>query len=131
MTSQVVREEFETSVTIDDNKIKGIIRESINTVLKDVQYSTKVDTWISTIIEGILKGLQNNQEQMLLPDNNGKVTGKPYKYVVTCIIMQRTGAGLQSSCIAHWEGQSTDQMISEYWFNDTIHCVATVFAVRV
>ncbi|EFC46309.1 predicted protein, partial [Naegleria gruberi] len=109
-----------------------IIRENLLTVLKDAQYhAQKVDTWTSTLLEGILKGLQNNQEQMLLPDSNGKVNGKPYKYVVTCIIMQRTGAGLHSSCVAHWEGQSTDQMISECWNNDTIHCVTTVFAVRV
>jgi len=89
----------------------------IKQTLGNVSFNAaKVDQWTSTIIETILKTLQ--------PQN------KPFKYIVTAVIMQRTGAGLHSSCVAHWDA-ATDAFCSKSWENDTLQCVVTVFALGI
>ena len=35
-----------------------------------------------------------------------------FVYLVTAVIMQRTGAGLHSACVAHWDA-ATDGMLSD------------------
>jgi dynein light chain Tctex-type 1 len=61
---------------------------------------------------------------------------KPFKYVVTCSLMQRTGAAVHSSRSAYWDGVS-DGSVTVMWpkrnaadaTNKTIICMVTVFAV--
>ena len=62
---------------------------------------------------------------------------KPYKYVVTCTILQRTGSALHSSRSAYWDGVS-DGAITVLWpkrnattenTSRTIVAMVTVFAV--
>jgi len=65
---------------------------------------------------------------------------KPYKYIVTCNIMQRTGAALHSAKSAWWDGVS-DGSCTVLWpkrnaatteagvGSKTIICMVTVFAV--
>ena len=61
---------------------------------------------------------------------------KPFKYIVTCSLMQRTGAAIHSSRSAYWDGVS-DGSVTVMWpkrnapdaGNKTIIAMVSVFAV--
>ena len=58
--------------------------QSLEPVLgKQVYTAKRVHDWTSAIVESVLKSLQ--------------AANKPFKYVVTCIIMQKNGAGLHTA----------------------------------
>ena len=69
-----------------------IVKNALQTTLSDVQYEgEKIGVWSNAVIDACLKGLQG--------------LGKPFKYVVTCIIMQKNGAGLHSAVGAYWDSK--------------------------
>jgi len=61
---------------------------------------------------------------------------KPFKYVVSCCIMQRTGAGIHCAKACYWDTVS-DASVTVAWpqrqvkdpNNRTMVCIVTVFAV--
>lgn len=62
--------------------VSNIIKESIDAVLQNQQYSeNKVSQWTSACLEHCIKRLT--------------ALNKPFKYVVTCIIMQKNGERLR------------------------------------
>ena len=64
--------------------IETVIKSAIGSTLGDVIYDhCRVNDWSNSIINSALKGLQS--------------LNRPYKYVITVIIMQKNGAGLVSS----------------------------------
>ena len=68
--------------------VNDIIKESIDAVLGNAPYKHAfVGQWTNDVVETCVKRLA--------------ALNKPFKYVVTCVIMQRNGAGLHtaSSCI--------------------------------
>jgi hypothetical protein len=50
-----------------------------------------------------------------------------YKYSVTCILMQKNGAGLVTSSSQYWEKQEADLYVPVPWENNSIHCIVTIF----
>ncbi|TMW55408.1 hypothetical protein Poli38472_013299 [Pythium oligandrum] len=71
-------------------EVDRIILAAIESSLKDEVYDElQVAQWIDTICETIMKGLSELR--------------KPLKYVVSCLIMQKNGAGLHSSISCHWD----------------------------
>ncbi len=98
-------------------RVKGIIEASIDPVLgKQIYNAKKVHDWTSAIVESVLKGLQ--------------AANKPFKYVVTCIIMQKNGAGLHTASTCYWDVK-TDGSCSVRWDNQTMHAIVTVFALHI
>ena len=61
---------------------------------------------------------------------------KPFKYMVTCVISQRTGSALHSAHSCYWDTVS-DGVLSVMWpkrndnnnTNQTMHCITTIYAV--
>lgn len=53
-----------------------------------------------------------------------------YKYSVTCILMQKNGAGLVTSSSQYWEKQEADLYVPVPWENNSIHCIVTIFAMK-
>ncbi len=51
---------------------------------------------------------------------------KPYKYMATCVISQKVGAGLHAANSCYWDS-STDGLAAVTWESKTIYCVLTVF----
>ncbi|WIA15550.1 hypothetical protein OEZ86_004153 [Tetradesmus obliquus] len=95
--------------------VSNIIKESIDSVLQNQQYSEqKVSQWTSACLEGCMKRLTS--------------LNKPYKYVVTCIIMQKTGAGLHTAASCYWDN-TTDGSRTVRWENKTMYCITTVFGL--
>lgn len=94
-----------------------MIEGAIDPVLgKSAYHSKKVHEWSSNIVEAVLKSLQQ--------------ANKPFKYVVTAIIMQKNGAGLHTASTCYWDTK-TDGSCSVRWDNATMHAIVTVFALHI
>ena len=55
---------------------------------------------------------------------------EPFKYVVTCVIMQRTGAGLHTASSCYWDTE-TDGSRTVRWENKTMYCIVSVFGLAI
>lgn len=105
----------ESAFVADD--VSNIIKESIDAVLQNQQYNeTKVSQWTSSCLENCVKKLAG--------------LNKPFKYVVTCIIMQKNGAGLHTAASCWWDS-TTDGSRTVRWENKTMYCITTVFGLAI
>lgn len=75
----------------------------------------KVDGWVNDIIGTVLKQLAELKQ--------------PFKYVVHCVIMQKTGAPLSTGFISLWDN-TKDGVVHVPYENDMLHCLLTVFFVK-
>lgn len=55
---------------------------------------------------------------------------KAFKYLVTCTLMQKTGAGLHAATSCYWDA-STDGSCTVKWENKTMICAVSVFGLAV
>ncbi|OWZ21720.1 Dynein light chain [Phytophthora megakarya] len=100
-------------------EVDRIILTSIESCLKDEMYDElKVAQWVDYICESIMKGLNELR--------------KPLKYIVSCLIMQKNGAGVHSSVSCHWD-TVTDGAHVVKWpgdkhkdHNRSMYCIITV-----
>ena len=82
----------ETQFVVDE--VSNIIKESIETTIGGNAYAhAKVSQWTNSVVESCLASLTKLQ--------------KPFKYIVTCVIMQKNGAGLHTASSCYWDN-STD-----------------------
>ena len=97
--------------------IENIVRGAIHNTLNENTFNVKrVNEWTNSIVTICLKDLQ--------------ALARPYKYIISCIIMQKNGAGLVSTCSMHWD-TSKDGYCKVPWQNSTIHCAVCVYGVCV
>lgn len=95
----------------------NILKEVSEEVLAQQLYSHgKVGQWISEICERSTKKLVG--------------LGKPFKYVVTAVIMQRNGAGLHTASSCFWDS-SNDGSATFRYEEKTMYCLVTCFALAV
>eukprot|EP00301_Raphidiophrys_heterophryoidea_P000335 c10166_g1_i3.p1 GENE.c10166_g1_i3~~c10166_g1_i3.p1 ORF type:complete len:112 (-),score=32.93 c10166_g1_i3:134-469(-) len=105
------------SLSFDVEQVKNIMREAVDRVLVNQAYQAKlVDGWCSEIVDVTLKGLAELE--------------KPFKYIVNCIIVQRTGSGLNTASSCHWDS-STDESVTFHKDFPTLHCVVTTFGLAI
>ncbi|XP_050515181.1 dynein light chain Tctex-type 1-like [Diabrotica virgifera virgifera] len=110
---EIVAEEYQ--FVVED--VSEIIRDTIQDVLNEATYvSEKVNQWSASVTEQCLSTLSK--------------TRKMFKYVITCSIMQRTGAGLHTASACYWDSV-TDGTCTVRWENNDIYCVVTVFGLAV
>jgi dynein light chain Tctex-type 1 len=104
-------------------EVQKIVLQAIQSVLANQKYEdAKVAHWIDEICELSVEKLH--------------ALRKPFKYIVTCCISQRTGSALHSAYACHWDTVS-DGALAVTWpkrnanevSNQTMMCIATVFAV--
>lgn len=94
-----------------------IAKTAIEAALKDTVYNRKkVMDWSNTLVASVLMGLQN--------------LNKPFKYAVTCLIMQKTGAGMTTAAACFWD-PNMDGNCTVLWENSTIYCIVTVYGVAI
>lgn len=75
------------------DEVNAVIKECIESTIQNAPYHhNKVGQWNSNIVEQCLK----------------KLTGlnKPFKYISTCTIMQKNGAGLHVASSCFWDNAS-------------------------
>lgn len=108
---------------INEDMVQKKVFDIIETHLKNNDYhEDKVAQWVSNICEDTVMELY--------------ITHKPFKYMVSCVIMQKTGAALHSAHATHWD-TAEDTGICILWpkrnaLKDPANrmlCVVTVFAV--
>lgn len=97
-----------------------VIQEDVSTLLRnklgpEEWNPVKVDGWMNDLITTVLKELADLK--------------KPFKYVVNCVIMQKTGAALSTGFISLWDN-TKDGMVHVPFENDTMHCLVTVYFVK-
>ncbi|XP_062538153.1 dynein light chain Tctex-type-like [Armigeres subalbatus] len=103
----------EDQFVVDD--VKKIILEAIeNTIANNVYQRDKVNSWSGSVVETCLNALTKLE--------------KSYKYIVTCTIMQKNGAGLHSASSCFWNND-TDGSCTVRWECKTMHCIVTVFGL--
>ncbi|CCW66778.1 unnamed protein product [Phytomonas sp. Hart1] len=114
--------EYEIDDLIDENLTisnEGI-QEDVFTLLRNKLgnedwSALKVDTWVEDIIGGILKELAEHKN--------------PFKYVVNCTIMQRTGAAMASGFASLWDN-TKDGIVHVPFENDSLICTVTVYFLK-
>lgn len=93
------------------------VKECIEGVIGGTDYNqNKVNQWTASIVEHALTQLVKQ--------------GRPFKYIVNCAIMQKSGAGLHTANSCYWD-TATDGSCTVRWENRTMYCVVSVFAVAV
>lgn len=100
-------EVFEGDAEFPIEDVENIIKMAIHNALNENSYnSKKVNEWTNTIVTTCLKDLQ--------------ALSRPYKYIITCIIMQKNGAGLNTSCSMYWDstrdGSCKVSIIYHYYY---------------
>ena len=102
-------------------QVQDIVKKSINTTLQGVSYTKeKVGVWCNQIVDGCLKSLS--------------ALGKPFKYVVTCIIMQKNGAPLHTAATCFWDVKTDGlccMQVSGASGQETLDCIVTVYACMI
>ncbi|KNC50704.1 dynein light chain Tctex-type 1 [Thecamonas trahens ATCC 50062] len=99
------------------DEVVNIIKDAADQILGPHNYHhSRVAPWCSKIVEEVLKRLADQH--------------KPFKYVVTTIIMQKNGAGLHTASSCYWDN-STDNSCSYKWSNSTMFCITTVFGLAI
>ena len=91
-------------------------------VLKDKMYNENLmSSWIDEICSDITKNLVEMK--------------KPYKYIVSCSIVQKNGSGVHQSSSCFWDN-AIDNMVTAKWPsekkkdpNARMVCIVTVFGV--
>uniref|UniRef100_A0A8D1DHA7 Dynein light chain Tctex-type 1 n=1 Tax=Sus scrofa TaxID=9823 RepID=A0A8D1DHA7_PIG len=82
----------ETAFVVDE--VSNIVKEAIESAIGGNAYQhSKVNQWTTNVVEQTLSQLTK--------------LGKPFKYIVTCVIMQKNGAGLHTASSCFWDS-STD-----------------------
>uniref|UniRef100_A0A8B9RYA2 Dynein light chain Tctex-type 1 n=2 Tax=Neoaves TaxID=3078114 RepID=A0A8B9RYA2_9AVES len=80
-----------TSFVVDE--VSSIIKEAIESAIGGNAYQhSKVNQWTTSVVEQTLSQLTK--------------LGKPFKYIVTCVIMQKNGAGLHTASSCFWDNSS-------------------------
>ncbi|KAM8847339.1 dynein light chain Tctex-type 1 [Synchiropus picturatus] len=108
-------EEEETVFVVE--KVSQIIKESVGaTIGENVYHHSRVNLWSTSVVQQCLSQLSK--------------LGKPFKYIVTCVIMQKTGAGLQTASSCFWDN-TTDGSCAVRWENKSMYCIVTVFGLAI
>mmetsp|Transcript_30087 Transcript_30087/g.65013 ORF Transcript_30087/g.65013 Transcript_30087/m.65013 type:complete len:111 (+) Transcript_30087:101-433(+) len=110
---------------MDDEGENEFVSEQVNEIVKNaitknlgssVYSKDRVNAWSSQIIDDTLKELAKLQ--------------KPFKYVVTSIIMQKNGSPLHTGLSLYWDTK-TDGVTCVQVGLDTMDCITSVFACMI
>ena len=95
--------------------IQTLVGKVIEDHLKQRTYSSKdSQKWSNTISEKIIADM--------------RVFNSNFKYIVTCIILQKGESGLSLSSTCYWNSV-LDGNITVRWDNSTMYCIVNVFGV--
>uniref|UniRef100_A0AAY5KHL5 Dynein light chain Tctex-type 3 n=1 Tax=Esox lucius TaxID=8010 RepID=A0AAY5KHL5_ESOLU len=91
------------------------VLQCIQSVIGEESYrQDSVNQWTAKIVEQALTLLVKQS--------------KSFKYIVSCAVMQKCGAGLHTANSCYWD-TAADGSCTVKWENRTMYCVVSVFAV--
>eukprot|EP01028_Stygiella_incarcerata_P008867 TRINITY_DN3993_c0_g1_i1.p1 TRINITY_DN3993_c0_g1~~TRINITY_DN3993_c0_g1_i1.p1 ORF type:complete len:116 (+),score=37.24 TRINITY_DN3993_c0_g1_i1:98-445(+) len=104
-------------VTFNAEEAYQIVKEVVERHLMKATYDhSKTAQWIHDICEESIRRLTQ--------------LNKPFKYIVTCLIVQRTGAGVHSASSCFWDSSTDDfTIVSMENENKSLCCVTSVYGV--
>mmetsp|Transcript_47688 Transcript_47688/g.94393 ORF Transcript_47688/g.94393 Transcript_47688/m.94393 type:complete len:119 (-) Transcript_47688:20-376(-) len=115
-------DETSDEVTFIPESVEPICYDIIESVLKDKMYNdVMASKWIDEICSRITKELVE--------------MNKPFKYLVSCAIMQKNGAGLHMRHSCFWDRTNDNTVIARWPSekkkdpNARVICVLTIFGV--
>jgi dynein light chain Tctex-type 1 len=109
--------DFQADDQFNQEDVDTIVKNAITSCLTDVMYNQeKVNSWINTIVDTCLKELQS--------------LNRTFKYIVTCIIMQKNGAGMNTAASMFWDSTKDGKTVLT-WSNKTMHVLVTVYGIAV
>ena len=102
----------------DEDEAQQIVYETTEKILgaEKIMKTEKLQKWTELIVRETLEGLSKMK--------------KPFKYIVTCTVNQRDGAGLHthSSC---YFNNDTDTIKSFQWENEAMFCVVSIYVLSI
>merc|ERR1711971_801005 len=104
-------------------QVNDIVKNAITKNLGNAQYNKdRVNTWCTSIIDDCLKDLAKLE--------------KPFKYVVTCVIMQKNGSPMHTGTSLFWDTKTDGLSCMQTTIKDaagmeTMDCVTTIFATMI
>ena len=102
---------------IDEKEIQEAVQKKIVEVFqKPVLDMKKLSVKSNMLIDGCVREFQK--------------LNRPYKFAVTCIVMQKTGAGCVTAAAAFWDNEK-DRLKSIKWENEQVTVIVTVFAMAI
>ena len=114
------------------DEISSIVKYSVDTTLGASNYqSKKVGSWVNSIVESSLASLSKLQKSYKYIGKSRTLTTSNFSFLsVTCIIFEKSGAGMlvSSSCV--WD-KTTDGSCSVRWENKTMCCIVNVFGLSI
>mmetsp|Transcript_8226 Transcript_8226/g.12745 ORF Transcript_8226/g.12745 Transcript_8226/m.12745 type:complete len:122 (+) Transcript_8226:53-418(+) len=108
----------------NDDEVHKIVWQILESHLSEGDYNDQQsNTWSNKICEDSVHQLTT--------------LNKPFKYIVNCVLMQKNGAGLNSSSSCFWD-TGNDGVVTVQWpkpnaktiSNPTVIAVVTVFAIK-
>eukprot|EP00906_Rhabdomonas_costata_P029292 RCo041354 len=105
--------------TIQTEEVAVIVKDAVDSVVgPTLQYDhSKVQHWINTIVETSMKKLT--------------ALNKPFKFIVNCLIMRRTGAGLHLASSTVWDITSDNLYLYKEESNKYLYCITTVYWTQI
>jgi len=98
---------------MDDAEVDTMVREAVSSVVADNAFShNKIDAWSNNIVEGCLKRLA--------------ALNKPFKYIATCNLTQKAGAGLHGAHCTRWN-EKTDGKLTVQVDHATMIILVTIY----
>uniref|UniRef100_A0AC34QR88 Dynein light chain Tctex-type 1 n=1 Tax=Panagrolaimus sp. JU765 TaxID=591449 RepID=A0AC34QR88_9BILA len=126
-----------TTTTGNSNPVKTDVKNEVKNELVIAPTFEEVNNLTKDVLESII-GQTSYQHMDSVKWNNQVVEGltqrlvdlnRPYKYCVTCIVMQTgLGAGLNVSSTCYWD-KSSDQSYNIRWENKSVLAIVTIFAI--
>ena len=117
--------------------MSNIIKESIENTIGGNGYAhAKVSQWTNAVVESCLASLTKLQKPFkYIGKLSKKLMEKSrrdflYFFSVTCVIMQKNGAGLHTASSCYWDN-STDGSCTVRWENKTMYCIVSVFGLAI
>ena len=86
------------------------------TVKSKMYKPDKIHEWATKVQERCLTSIKDRDSKL--------------KAVVTCIIMQKTGASMHTTAATFWERNEGDLYCTVPWQNRFLHCVVTIYAMK-
>eukprot|EP00695_Tsukubamonas_globosa_P003415 TRINITY_DN621_c0_g1_i1.p1 TRINITY_DN621_c0_g1~~TRINITY_DN621_c0_g1_i1.p1 ORF type:complete len:111 (-),score=4.10 TRINITY_DN621_c0_g1_i1:25-357(-) len=103
-------------ISFRPEEAQAIAAETVGVILGTHSYShSKVQHWVASIIEQTMKRLV--------------AMNKPYKYILSCVIMQKNGAGLHTASSCYWDNSSDGSNNTYKFENKSMYCILTMFAL--
>ncbi|XP_035204824.1 dynein light chain Tctex-type 1-like [Stegodyphus dumicola] len=101
----------------DEEKYKTHTRIVIRDILWGQKYDyNKLSDWTTQVIQKVLYFLESQ--------------AAPNKYIVTCVILQKTGSGYNCSSSCHFD-DTTDVSCYIRWENDSMVCIVNIYVMNI